>query len=123
MRRRAPRAQNSAVEISSLKTSILPRLIISVILKPYRHIDPMKIAHVSKRQKYIGRIYELDNQYAVTQKQLTERFYQRRDETLNRVFMWILSAANSLFASMRNMIPAADGPLTQADHPRDPRAR
>lgn len=67
----------------------------------YCHIDPMKIAQVSKRQKYIDRIYELDDlQYAVTQEAATEQpFANAYDETFEPGIYVDIVSGEPLFAS------------------------
>ena len=101
----ARHGHKTAVEISSLKNFYPAEAYHQCYLEKnpdgYCHIDPMKIAHVSKRQKYIDRIYELDDlQYAVTQEAATEQpFTNAYDETFEPGIYVDIVSGEPLFAS------------------------
>lgn len=101
----ARHGHKTAVEISPLKNFYPAEAYHQGYLEKnpggYCHIDPMKIAQVSKRQKYIDRIYELDDlQYAVTQEAATEQpFANAYDETFEPGIYADIVSGEPLFAS------------------------
>lgn len=101
----ARHGHKTAVEISPLKNFYPAEAYHQGYLEKnpggYCHIDPMKIAQVSKRQKYIDRIYELDDlQYAVTQEAATEQpFANAYDETFEPGIYVDIVSGEPLFAS------------------------
>lgn len=101
----ARHGHKTAVEISPLKNFYPAEAYHQGYLEKnpggYCHIDPMKIAQVSKRQKYIDRIYELDGlQYAVTQEAATEQpFANAYDETFEPGIYVDIVSGEPLFAS------------------------
>lgn len=101
----ARHGHKTAVEISPLKNFYPAEAYHQGYLEKnpsgYCHIDPMKIAQVSKRQKYIDRIYELDDlQYAVTQEAATEQpFANVYDETFEPGIYVDIVSGEPLFAS------------------------